>query len=95
MSKATVDTITITVGKHKLTLTLAEAKALRETLNDTLGKREVVFPYIPPQKEYVPVYPSRPLHDLWWATTTRTTSPLPELPRVTCHSSVSEPWCPK
>lgn len=58
MSKATVDTITITVGTHKLTITLAEANALRETLNDTLGRKEVVFPYIPPQKEYIPVSPS-------------------------------------
>ena len=41
--KATIDTITVTVGEQTLTFTLAEAEALRAVLNDKLGQPQKVI----------------------------------------------------
>lgn len=80
--KATVDTITVTIGKHKLTLTLDEANALRETLNDVLGSKPTFYStYIEKaiERPSLPVFPNP-----WIGPVCEPiTKPLPTYPKVT------------
>jgi hypothetical protein len=65
-TKATIDKISVTVGKHKLELTLDEARELKRILNETL-EPTVTWPAPVVEKHvyhnrphYVPVFePSR------------------------------------
>jgi len=66
-----VSNINIKIGKKEVTLTLEEAKELRELLNETFGDKETM--YVP---NPYPVYPiwERPCRWYYWDVTYHTTN---------------------
>jgi len=62
MSKIEVQKIVIQIGKKEVSLTIGEAKELQKILDETFGKKEIV--YIPSH----PVVIERPIYPpyRWW-----------------------------
>lgn len=68
MPKATVSNITVTVGEHTLTLTIAEARALKDELNRVLEPK-VVMPSVEriiEREPYYPPIPQLPRQPIMW-----------------------------
>ena len=64
MSEISISKINIRIGKKEVELTPDEAKELQEILNETFGKKEIV--YIPsPYPVVQPVQPVYPPYRYW------------------------------